>query len=191
MIYFTADWHAGEARMPNTHSFLRPHDTPVMVEMWLKQCWELLHEEDTLVFVGDLAITLDDLEVYRRLPKCKKILVLGDKEYANKNFTLEEFMKRIKELQIFDEVVKETVVEVREIQFFLSHKPSECLSSGTAAVCGHVHGIWRTSRMPNGMPIVNVGIDAWGGLVSEEMLLHQYGAVLRHYDEETFPQDWK
>jgi hypothetical protein len=44
--------------------------------------------------------------------------------------------------------------------------------------------------MPNGQPIINVGIDAWGGLVSEKFIAHQYDAVTKHYDDEASPARW-
>jgi len=189
-IYFTADWHSGEPQLPNTHSFLRPYPTEVMLERWLQQCYEILQDEDLLVFVGDLAITLLDLDFYSRLPVCKKILVLGDKEYANKNFSRKDCLGTLIALKIFDEIVEDMEIEVMGINYFVSHKPEDCLKQELPAICGHIHGSWRTMQMPNGQPIINVGIDVWGGLVSGEFITHQFNAITKFYDINAKPYNW-
>ena len=189
-IYLTSDWHVGEQQTPNTHSFLRPRPTEEMIPIWLEQCNRILTEDDTLIYLGDLAITLDDIDVYLQLPKCKKILILGDKEYANKNFTEEQFMSKIAELNIFDEIFKEHNMNINGKDYFLTHKPLDCLLIDKPALCGHIHGCWRSAKMPNGNPILNVGIDAWGGLVSEEFVEHQYNAITKFYDDNAFPSKW-
>ena len=189
--YLTADWHSGEQPTPNTHSFLRPRTTVLMVAEWFEQCREIIREEDTLVFLGNVGITLDELAVYGRLPSCHKVLVLGDKEYANKNFDKASFLAENQRLHIFDTVVENAVMEIAGRNYFLSHKPTDCLAQPLPALCGHVHGIWRSAKMPNGQPIINVGIDAWGGLVSDEFIEHQYNAVTKFYDINAFPGDWR
>ena len=188
--YFTSDWHSGEPQLPNTHSYLRPRPTEEMIPIWLEQCHRLIKEEDTLVYLGDLAITLDDLDVYLQLPPCKKVLVMGDKEYANKNFTEEQFMERISAMNIFDVINIDCYRVINKRWYFLSHKPLDCLSVDKPALCGHIHGSWRSAIMPNGQPILNVGIDAWGGIVSEEFVEHQYNAITKFYDDNAFPSKW-
>lgn len=165
--FFTSDWHVGEAQTPNTHSFLRPRPTEVMIEEWLKDLTLKITPEDTLVFVGDLGIQLSDCEFYKRLPECNKILIFGDKEYANKNFTKEEIIIKLSDLDIFHETYDFGYFPINGIEFFVSHKPSDCFNQPNPAICGHIHGIWRSAEMPNKQPIINVGIDVWGGLVSE------------------------
>lgn len=194
--YFTSDWHAGETPgavpfFPGTHSFLRPHSTDVLVEKWLEECNAKIKPEDTLYFVGDLAINLKDLIVYRQLPKCKRVLVMGDKEYKNKNFSQEEFVATIGELKIFDEVVTSTTVQIAEQEFFVSHMPVDCLGQDKPSLCGHIHGVWRTQAMPNGQPIINVGIDAWHTIVTEEFIMHQYNAITKgFYDKNCRIDQW-
>lgn len=190
--HFTSDWHAGELQAPHTHSYLRPRPTTAVIGMTLGQCVDVIEPGHTLCFVGDLGIQLTDLEVYRQLPRCRKVLVLGDKEYANKNFSRDQFMAKIQELGIFDEIVEDTTVTIGGIEYFVSHKPLDCIAkaNGRPALCGHIHGIWRSAKMPNGQPIINVGIDAWGGLVSEEFIAHQHTAVTKHYDDNAFPAQW-
>jgi len=194
--YFTSDWHAGEQQTPNTHSYLRPHPTEVMVTQWIDECHTKIKSEDILVFLGDIGITLDDLQVFTKLPDCRKILILGDKEYNNTQFTRKDFLQRNEELSIFTNVYRQALIHIGDRPYNLSHKPTECIEmsirNGQPALCGHVHGIWRTQRMPNGQPIMNVGIDAWGGLVSEAFIVHQYDCVTKgYYDENCFPVDWQ
>lgn len=191
-VFFTSDWHAGEQQLPNTHSYLRPYPTEVMIERWLQQCHELITSgDDLLVFVGDLAIWLCDLEVYLKLPKCKKILVLGDKEYANKAFTKEQCLAELKRLNIFNDIVDDFQIDIAGHTWFVSHKPEDCLKQELPSLCGHIHGSWRTMQMPNGQPIINVGIDVWGGLVTEAFIVHQYNAITKFYDINAKPYEWK
>jgi calcineurin-like phosphoesterase family protein len=191
-LFFTSDLHVGEAQTPNTHSFLRPRPTDVMVDELFAQCRALIAPDDTLVIVGDVGITLADLPAYRLLPPCRKILILGDKEYASKHFSKYEFLVESQRLNIFDEVVSNVLVVVDGVSYFVSHKPTDCLTQDRPAICGHIHGIWRTARMPNGQPIINVGMDAWcGGVVTEAFITHQYNCVTKgYYDRNAHPADW-
>ena len=77
--WFTSDWHVGELQEENTHSFLRPYPTPIMVERWIDHLKENMSIGDTLVFVGDLAIQLRDLMFLSRLSDYNVIIILGDK----------------------------------------------------------------------------------------------------------------
>jgi calcineurin-like phosphoesterase family protein len=196
MIYLTADWHIGEASTPNTHSFLRPRPTAVMVPEWLQMCHDKLTPDDTLVFLGDTGITLTDVDVLGHLPPCRKILILGDKETNSKYFTTRTLVRRVSALHMFDDVFESRVMLIAGREWYLAHKPSDCVKRCTTeavmpALCGHVHGIWRSQKMPTGQPIINVGIDAWGGLVSETFIAHQYDAITKYYDNEAFPATWE
>ncbi|MDR2540726.1 MAG: hypothetical protein LBD11_02860 [Candidatus Peribacteria bacterium] len=184
--FFTSDWHTGEVPenvpyFPATHSYLRPQRTDVLISQWIQTCHEKVDSSDTLYFLGDMAIQLTDLEVYKDLPACHKVLVMGDKEYASKHFREEQFLEEIKKLDIFNEIIKNGEVRVGEVDWFMSHKPTDCLLQEKPALCGHVHGIWRTQAMKNGQPIINVGVDAWFGLVSEDFVIHQYNAITKGY----------
>lgn len=162
-----------------------------MVPEWIKQCREVIQAKDTLIFLGDVGIILDDLMVFRNLPDCNKTLILGDKEYANKNFDKAAFLAENERLGIFDTVAENAVIGIADREYFLSHKPVDCLQQPLPALCGHIHGIWRSARMPNGQPIINVGIDAWGGLVNSNFIEHQYNAVTKFYDVNAFPAQWQ
>lgn len=192
--FFTSDWHIGEKQTPNTHSFLRPYPTEVMAERWLAQCFELLKPEDELIILGDLAVSLDDLDFYRRLPPCTVSVVVGDKETGEKFFKWTDFLEKVKEPGLFDHVYcPSAFVMIEGKGFRLAHKPTDLFGYATPmpSICGHVHGIWRTACMPNGEPLINVGIDAWGGLVSEAQIIHQYRAIKDGlYDKEARIDLW-
>ena len=192
-IFLTADLHIGEAQTPNTHSFLRPKPTAAMVDDLVDQCHKLITPADTLIIVGDVGITLGDLATCSRLPDCEKILILGDKEYASKHFTQEEFMLENERLGIFTTVTRHSITRIAGREYFLSHKPRDCINPDHPAICGHVHGIWRSAKLPSGQPIINVGLDAWsGGIVTEEFIAHQYNAITKdYYDSDCFPSEWK
>ena len=197
--YFTSDWHIGELAAQNTHSLLRPKPTEIMANSWLTQCHRTLEPHDTLYILGDLAITLDDLWFYGRLPKCNKHIILGDKE-TNSTFTTFEWGRELTAIQLAHDpencwcVSKYWEVDIDGISFCLTHKPVDCMGFALAkpGICGHVHGIWRTQCMPNGESIINVSIDAWGGIVSEEMIIHQYNAIKKgYYDKNARVDQWK
>lgn len=194
MIYATSDWHIGEQAAPYNYSHLRPRPTEVMVEEWMAECHDRLTASDTLIFLGDAGLTLEDFSLLRRLPECERILILGNKEDENPHFSLEQLTARNAQLGIFSEIHKSLQMTISGIPFFLGHKPRDCVSAtaGTQlpALCGHIHGTWRSQQMPNGQPILNVGIDAWHQLVSERLILHQYDAVMQHYDDDCFPARW-
>lgn len=190
-IYFTSDWHAGEIPQKinfpfeTTHSYLHSWRTDKLVEDWLEECHKKILPEDTLIFLGDLAITLEDFSFYQKLPPCRKVLILGDKEYASQNFSREDFLARNHELQIFDEIYEEAILSLpqgnEKISWYLAHKPEACLKQNHPSLCGHIHGVWRTQAMPNGNPIINVGVDVWGHLVEVWHIQHQYNAIMQGY----------
>lgn len=189
--WFTSDWHIGEEARPNTHSFLRPRPTQDMVKEWLDDCHAKIRSEDTLVFLGDAIIELQHLQVLRQLPNCRhKMFIRGDKEGRFNHLAFDAECLGVGFDTVHDAY---SGWPIGERSFYLAHKPTDCLreAQDRPALCGHVHGIWRTQRMPNGQPIINVGIDAWGGLVSDGFITHQYDCVTKgYYDENCFPADW-
>ncbi|MDR0860509.1 MAG: hypothetical protein LBO09_06120 [Candidatus Peribacteria bacterium] len=195
--FFTADWHAGEVleNIPSlraTHSYLRPARTDTLIEQWIQECWGKLTSEDTLFFLGDMALRLEDWQVYKALPPCKKILIMGDKEYKSKFFSQEEFLEEIGKLDLFEKISISDSVEVNGRHWTMGHVPTSLFANQTPILCGHVHDIWRSQMTPQGFPIINVGIDAWHCLVSEEFIQHQYDALTKgYYDGEARVDLWK
>lgn len=189
-LWFTADWHIGEKAAPNTASYLRPRPTAVMVQEWLRDCHEKIAEQDTLYMLGDMIISDEYVSVLAQLPNCRKVLIRGDKEQKfNDVYLGGELMAA--GCEFMADVLWKTI---GGNTYCMLHKPEDALSreEKMSFLCGHVHGAWRTTRLPSGFPIINVGIDAWGGLVSEEMIIHQYNCVTKgYYDVNCFPQDWE
>ncbi len=200
MKYFTADWHIGERTTNDTLSFPRPRPTWVMAKEWMAQCNDTLKLYDELYILGDLAITLEDLDFYRELPPSHVFIICGDKETDNENFSYADFREKVTGKGFISGTVnlctKIENIEIGGRDWRIAHKPEDLMSlksyaRHTPALCGHVHGIWRTQCMPNGMPIVNVGIDAWGGLVSQDYIEHQYTAIVNgFYDRNARVDQW-
>lgn len=193
--FLTSDLHAGELAAPNTHSFLRPRPTEVMTNEWIDMCHKQISSDDILYILGDLAVSLEDLKIYQQLPDCNKIIILGDKEYNNKAFSEAEWLIEAAKLGIIKDEWSWShggAIQVGDKNYFLAHKPTDCFANPQyPALCGHVHGIWRTQMALNGLPIINLGIDAWGGLVTEEFIEHQYTAIMKgYYDKEARVDLW-
>lgn len=189
--WFTSDWHNGEAQTPNTHSFLRPYPTAQMVYNWLNQIYIKVPKGDRIVFVGDVAIQLNDLRlVFDGLKDYDVVLILGDKETGEKNYKYSDFVDFMNlnypNIPVYDDMT----VTINDRLYFVSHKPEDCLKQNLPSLCGHIHGIWRTAQMPNGEAIINVSADAWGGIVSEEFIDHQYNAITKFYDVNAKPYNW-
>lgn len=189
-LWFTSDWHKGEASTPNTHSFLRPYPTAECVAMWVSQIKRVVPIGDTIVFVGDVAIQLQDLHILNVLSEYKVVLVLGDKETGEKNYKYTDFVDFMNLNYPSIPVYENLNVEVNGREYFVAHKPEDCLKQNLPSICGHIHGIWRTAQMPNNEAIINVSVDAWGGIVSEEFIEHQYNAITKYYDINAKPADW-
>ena len=189
--WFTADWHNGEEQTANTHSYLRPYPTTVMGMGWLNQIYGKVPKGDRIVFVGDVAIQLEDLRpVFNGLKDYEVVLVLGDKETGEKNYKYSDFVEFMNLNYPNIPVYPSIELEVNGRNYFVAHKPEDCLKQDLPSICGHIHGIWRTAEMPNGEAIINVGADAWGGIVSEEFIEHQYNAITKYYDINAKPYHW-
>lgn len=193
MKYFTSDWHHGEEKLPNTHSYLRTVTGQELFKFMIKQV-KKLSASDTLVFNGDVAITLEkfaEVSDAFKTCRCKKILIIGDKENANKNFIFTE-LESLGLLNCFDNVELDTSINVNDISYYVVHKPLDGLSLNKPVICGHIHGVWKTQKMPNNNPIINVGIDAWvNQLVTESYIQHQYNAISKgYYDKNCQIQEW-
>lgn len=189
MKYFTADWHINEISAPNTHTFLRPKDFNLGLPSNL--VWPEFQPEDEFYFLGDMAIDLAGLEfgckwIAENVP-CKKIFVLGDKETANKNFTLQEAKNIIYEY--FDDWSTDDSVVIDGSRVALVHKPIDMKDvSEFSGIVGHIHGVARVLKTKSNNALVNVGIDAWCfQIVPETWIQHQITAVTKgYYDENCF-----
>ena len=145
MQYFTSDWHIGEKPAPNTHSFLRRlKPLEVLAQEWLQQCHTLITPDDILYIIGDLAITLDDLDFYAKLPECEKRIILGDKETDSKNYTFDEWCHKMN--QVLGDVGSKNNwyfdhswdVEIGGHSFRVAHKPVDCMATPSPSLLSAV-----------------------------------------------------
>ena len=67
---------------------------------------------------------------------------------------------------------------------FLTHRPPEfdqipnCVD---LVVCGHIHERWKYRVSPNGIPIINCGVDVWSFRpVMADELIGLYGKIVRN-----------
>ncbi len=188
MIYLTSDWHLDDPYAPGSHIYLRPKPTDQLKEEWLAECHRLIQPDDDLYLLGDMVSHSCSLEFLDELPDCRIHYMPGNREMKIPHFTEQVFLhakKRRNRLEIFGE--HDHSVEFIEIPNFgtwrASHRPAELIgfSLSMPAFCGHVHGVWRTQIINFDSPLINVGIDAWGRLVSEELIAHEYRAVKEGY----------
>lgn len=187
---FTADWHANELPAPHTHSFLRGDNTNNIIKKLIAKINEINPEE--VVFVGDVSVDIQGFEILKKInPKIRLVLIIGDKESSSRNYSFQD-LKASGALDIFAEVCESKIININGIDFAVAHKPVDVLDFEGPSLCGHVHGIWRTQKKPNGQPIINVGMDAWSlEPVSEEWIMHQYGAVTKgYYDKNALVCEW-
>ena len=120
--FFTADWHAGE----DDFTLLREESNKNLLEKWLKECHRKISSDDTLYLIGDLAISLNDLNIYKELPKCNKILILGNKEYDCEFASQKEISEKLQSINVFNQIEKNMIIECQGMKRFLAHKPEDC-----------------------------------------------------------------
>ncbi len=188
--WFTADWHAGEGAERSREALFRYKHTNQLVDDWLQNCHDSIQSpEDTLYMLGDMILTVDDVSVLAQLPDCRKILIKGDKE------------RRYNNIYLSGEVMEAGVEFVADVlwetmggnDYCMLHRPDEAFerSEDMPFLCGHVHKAWTFARLPNGQPIINVGIDAWGRIVSEDEVVRLTHLIRNgQYDKNCYPADW-
>lgn len=195
--FFTADWHLDDCYAPGSHTFLRPKPTDVLLQEWLDECRRLIKSDDELYLLGDMVDYAQTLKVLDNLPDCRLFILRGNREQRIANFEEEVFKRllarrnRTAVLGNNDQYVYD--VEIGGLSWRVSHQPKNLLGFALAkpALCAHAHGTWRTQCLPNGEPVINVGIDAWGRLVTEELIQHEYRAIKQgYYDINTRADLW-
>lgn len=185
--FFTSDWHLDDSYTRGSHTFFRPKPTATLVPIWLDECHQLIQPDDELWLLGDMANCLETYRLLDALPDCKLNIMLGNREDKIPNFA-DEVLNYLPKHQSRAEVLG---TSSRETQYAslntrvwrISHQPENLLGYSLAvpALCGHVHGTWRTQQLPGGEPIINVGIDAWHRIVTEEHIEHERHAIKKGY----------
>lgn len=185
--FWTADWHIDDEYGPGSHTFLRPKPTAQLADEWLNECYRLITQDDELYLLGDMASNIQNWKFYDDLPDCRLFIMYGNREDKINNFE-EELYKRLGRhrnrmtiLGRHSSAVE--CVTVDDATWRMSHLPVNLFgfSAPHPSLCGHVHGTWRTQCLSDGMPIINVGIDAWGRLVTEDHLRHERTALEKGY----------
>lgn len=177
--FFSADLHVGEGPTPGTPTYYRWGPPEAFQRHFLDLCHKQISKNDDLYLIGDLVCSVQDIKFYDQLPDCRLHIVCGNKEKRIENFADETF-KRLSSRRNRMEIIAETlVIETNDRIWRLIHRPEDILKYPVLlpTLCGHEHGFWRTKKLPNGEPIINVGIDAWGNLVSEEFIELQHQGV--------------
>ncbi len=182
MKYFTSDLHLGDDRIgingkPNL--FYRPFKSIVDQNSTMIINLQHIKEEDELYIIGDLIYDYEYVGLLKRLPKCKKYLIIGNYDE-----------KHIDELKpYFDEIRHCMTIKVGKYTVELNHYPKACLDvlsrteCADFAITGHIHGLWKVQKN-----LINVSTDAWHFKpVSEDEILFCYNAMQNFYDENVFP----
>lgn len=199
-LFITSDWHIGEEKAVNTHSYLSNIGDNEKTEMCRKMI-ENLPNNSNVIFLGDAAVSRESLKTFIDIfdtPNIKsKTFILGDKEIEflpnKKDVSLKEVKDKLEKngWNVFDKLV--TVID--GITTLIIHKPVDALNeiedNTDMILCGHVHGIWRTQKVlkeGKQIPIINVGIDAWANQITNyDYIQHQYNAVVKgYYDQNCF-----
>lgn len=183
MKYLTSDGHLGENRIgvngkPNL--FYRPfsstHEQDYTI---MSRFMSRFKDGDELIHVGDAIYEINaDTEMYfERLkfdyPNSKFTLVRG-------NYDTNDKLPILKTL--FDEIVDELEIEIKEKTYYVNHYPVNCIGKGMS-ITGHIHGLWKVQKN-----MINVGVDAWHFYpVSEAEIDFCATAIEKYYDENVFP----
>lgn len=177
--FFSADLHVGEGPIPGTPTYYRWGPPEAFQRHFLDLCHQQLSEDDDLYLVGDLVCSVQDIKFYDQLPDCRLHIVCGNKENRIENFAKEAFSRLPSRRNRMEIIPETTTVEINDCTWRLVHRPEDALKYSVLlpTLCGHVHRFWSTKKLPSGEPIINVGIDIWGNLVSEDFLKLQYRGV--------------
>lgn len=173
MIYFTSDTHLSHQNIIKYCN--RPfNDVDHMNEMLIKNYNEVVQSDDTVFFLGDVAMgRLDD-----SLPKVSrlnghKILVAGnhDRCWSTRHDERLEWERRYKEVGFEQIEYGEYIVnfEAWGLEVKLDHFPYEDdvrhkdrfderlpINEGHWLLHGHVHNSWKVKEN-----MINVGVDVW------------------------------
>lgn len=182
MIYFTSDLHIGDDRIgindkPNV--FYRPFKTIDEQNNTILNNLKYIKKTDKLIVVGDVIYNIEYVDLLKKLPTCKKYLIIGnyDEKYLD---DLEPY---------FDEISINLYIKLGKYEVILNHYPIKCLDKINKdekidfGITGHIHGLWKVQKK-----LINVSTDAWHFKpVSEDEIKFCYNSMQKHYDKNVFP----
>jgi len=196
MLFFCSDAHFCNKETLTLDN--RPFSSPnkfdkAVVKIWNKQA----NKKDTIYFIGDF-VDCDDAQSvlwkksikYVCKIKAKVVLIIGNNESrVIKYFFDDDFEKfRAYCIQIgFQDVLKNCIVNIKGLNFYLVHKPKDCVA-GMLNLFGHVHrsgGIYR----PFGF---NIGCDLnHFRLYSEDDIMHLVSMKEKFWDKDKNLKLWE
>jgi len=184
-IFFMSDSHFGDSRLNLYGRDILFKNSKEVDEHIVKRCNETIPEDGILYHLGDVAMTLEDLENINKIHCKKKILIKGNYDISAKNGGTAKFDIDDKVLlKYFDEVYDELELEIGGEKVYLNHYPINA-KEDVFNITAHVHNIWRIGRNS-----VNVGVDCSHFTpVSEEQIKFQINGIKNHYDENCFPNE--
>lgn len=152
-LWFTADTHFNH---PNIIDYCdRPFKDSQDMDKKLMHNWnERVKPDDTIIVVGDFRFNGNDensrwSEVYT-LDYLKEhlngtiILIRGNHDSNNQVKTK----------------IKSLTIELGGYDMFMIHNPEDYNRYCNVNIVGHVHGLWKSKVVDNGV-LVNVGVDVW------------------------------
>lgn len=165
--FFTADTHFND---PRFDLYFRPFKSLQEMNKTIIDNWnKVVTREDTVWHLGDFTKTKDGYSFINEL-NGKINLVLGNYDEEN-----------LYDFSIFDLVVKNSILDIRGVPYFLTHKPED-YSPSMMNLVGHIHGLWKVQKN-----MINVGTDAWHFLpVTEDQINLAYVGIQKHYDKNVF-----
>lgn len=183
MKWFTGDWHLGEDRYginekPNL--LWRPFNSIDEHNYQIRYNFvnSGFKDGDSLYDLGDVVYkdegdSWDILKQIRNIfPKSKFILIAGNYD-VDKLSTLKHF---------YDDILEETVLEIKNKEYYLNHYPEKCVDK-KMALTGHIHGLWKVQKN-----MINVGVDVWHFKpINEDTVDFCRTAVEKYYDTNVFP----
>jgi calcineurin-like phosphoesterase family protein len=171
MRYFSSDFHFGDERLNLFGRDLIAKNSEDIDNLIITNYNNIITDDDTVYFNGDVAVTLDGLKKVSLL-KGYKILIKGN---YDQQFTQEQLS------EYFHEIYENKIIDINGEPVFINHYPTNCLEE-LFNITAHVHGVWKVQRN-----MVNVGVDAWHFQpVSEDMIIFQMNGIRNHYDINVF-----
>jgi calcineurin-like phosphoesterase family protein len=178
-IWFTADWHLGETRLPimNRGIFEGPEE--------MDRVFRLMHNDICKVQKDDLVYVIGDV-LYRDAPvdeflpfvagfNGRKILIRGNHD---RHLTDEQLKP------LFEEIIPEgegIELDIEGIPCYLTHYPSQGKKDRFNLV-GHIHGSWKHQ-----LNMLNVGVDVHHFCpVNAADIPRHLKAITEFYDEDVW-----
>lgn len=168
-VYFISDLHLGHKNILKFAGEYRRGATVEEHDEWLVNQWNaIVHKNDLVYVLGDVAFTLDSLRNIGRM-RGQKILIMGNHD----KYPLEEYLKYFRTIRPSPFPYK---------KFWLSHCPIHPAElRGRMNVHGHVHH----NTLPD-KRYINVSVEPLCGLpmsLEELIKMHdKYIAASKHFN---------